>query len=253
MTIRVVVAGPDGRMGRAMVTGLPKQHGIEVVGGLRRTDDPATAASTLEGADVLVDFTHAGAARELMLQAIEAGVRPVSGTSGVTEDDLRAIDEAALARGIGAVWAANFRLMGVLLVHLARMVARYVDSAEIIDAHHAKKADSPSGTARELAHQIREAHGAALFDPPVRLETLAGVRGGVHEGVRVHSLRLPDLQPTGWHEVIFSGGQEMLSIRHDDWGYEAYAVTVGQAVRKVMEPGVIGLIRGYDAVIGLEL
>jgi dihydrodipicolinate reductase len=73
-----------------------------------------------------------------------------------------------------------------------------------------------------------------------------------HEGVRVHSLRLPDLQPTGWHEVIFTGGQEMLTIRHDDWGYEAYAVTVAQAVRKVMEPGVVGLIRGYDAVIGLK-
>jgi 4-hydroxy-tetrahydrodipicolinate reductase len=251
MAIRVVVAGPDGRMGRAMVSGLPKQQGIQVSGGLRRTDDAGAIATTLAEADVLVDFTHAGSARGLMMRAIEAGVRPVSGTSGVTEDDLSAIDEAARARGIAAVWAANFRLMGVLLAHLARTVARYVDSAEIIEAHHANKADAPSGSAKELARQIREAHGTALFDPPVRTETLAGVRGGVHDGVRVHSLRLPDLQPTGWHEVIFTGGQEMLTIRHDDWGYEAYAVTVAQAVRKVMEPGVVGLIRGYDAVIGL--
>jgi 4-hydroxy-tetrahydrodipicolinate reductase len=251
MAIRVVIAGPDGRMGRAMVAGLPTQDGIEVTGGLRRSDDDRTVASTLAGADVLVDFTHAGSARGLMLRAIAAGIRPVSGTSGVTEDDLRAIDAAARERGMGAVWAANFRLMGVLLAHLARTVARYIDSAEIIEAHHARKADAPSGTARELARLIREAHGATLSDPPVRTETLAGVRGGVHEGVRVHSLRLPDLQPTGWHEVIFTGGQEMLTIRHDDWGYEAYAVTVGHAVRKVMQPEVVGLIRGYDAVIGL--
>src|SRR5919197_474923 len=107
--IRVVVAGPDGRMGHAMVTGLPDQQDIEVVGGLRRTDDAVAIAGVLAAADVLVDFTHAGSARDLMLRAIDAGVRPVSGTSGVTEDDLRAIDEAARTRGIGAVWAANFR------------------------------------------------------------------------------------------------------------------------------------------------
>ena len=251
--IRVAVAGPDGRMGRAMVSQLPKQAGLTVVGGIRRNDDGASVKKVLADADVLVDFTHAGSARGLMLAAIDAGVRPVSGTSGVTDDDLRAIDEAARARGIGAVWAANFRLMGVLLAHIAKTVARYVDSAEIIDVHHATKADAPSGSARELARLIREAHGSPLYDPPVKTETLAGVRGGVHEGVRVHSLRLPDLQPTGWTEIVFAADQELLTVRHDDWGYEAYAVTVANAVRKVMEPGVVGLIRGYGAVIGLQV
>ena len=251
--IRVVVAGPDGRMGRAMTSGLPREQGIDIVGTLRRADASPSVAKTLAGADVLVDFTHVSAARGLMLRAIEAGVRPVSGTSGVTEEDLRAVDDAARARGIGAVWAANFRLMGVLLTHFARIAARYVDTVEIIEAHHATKADAPSGFAKELARNIRDAHGDALFDPPVRNETLAGVRGGVHGGVRVHSLRLPELQPNGWHELIFAGGQELLSIRHDDWGYEAYAMTVANAVRKVMEPGVVGLVRGYGAVIGLEV
>src|SRR3954470_5274924 len=104
--VRVVVAGPDGRMGKTMLAELPRQEGIRVVGGLRR-DDPS-AADLLADADVLVDFTVAESAEKLLLSAIEAGVRPVSGTSGLTDETLSAVDNAARARGIAAVWAANF-------------------------------------------------------------------------------------------------------------------------------------------------
>ena len=250
--IRVVVASPTGRMGRAMMTGLPAQQGIEVVGGLTRSDDPASAKGILAKADVLVDFTHADAAPSIIARAIEAGVRPVSGTTGLSDADLAAIDDGARRRGIGAVWAANFRLLGVLLAHFARIAARYSDTVEIIEAHHATKADAPSGTARELARLVRQAHGSSLFDPPVKRETLAGVRGGVHEGVRIHSLRLPNLQPNGWHEVVFAGDQEILTIRHDDWGVESYVGPVATAVRRVMEPGLVGLVRGFEQVLGLD-
>jgi 4-hydroxy-tetrahydrodipicolinate reductase len=141
--IRVVVAGPEGQMGRVLMAGLPNQAGIKVVGGLKR----GAAADGLADADVLVEFTHADSAAELMLPAIEAGVRPVSGTSGVSEEVLVAVDGAARKRGIAAGWAPHFRLAGVLMLHLARIAARYLDSAEIIEAHHATKADAPSGTA----------------------------------------------------------------------------------------------------------
>jgi 4-hydroxy-tetrahydrodipicolinate reductase len=239
-------------MGRAMIAGLPAQQGIEVVGGLRAKDDAASTKSLFAKSDVLVDFTHADVAPGIIARAIEAGVRPVIGTTGLSERDLAAVDTAARQRGIGAVWAANFRLLGVLLAHFARIAARYTDTVEIIEAHHATKADAPSGTARELARLVRAAHGSALFDAPVQRETLAGVRGGVHEGVRVHSLRLPNLQPNGWHEIVFAGDQETLTIRHDDWGVDSYVGPVAMAVRKVMEPGVVGLVRGFDRVLGLD-
>src|SRR4051812_23698785 len=96
--VRVLVAGPDGKMGGSMMAGLPNDPGIRVIGGLRR-DDPRSQ-ELLSAADVLVDFTIADSAVPLMLAAIEAGVRPVSGTSGLTEDDLRRVDEAARERGI---------------------------------------------------------------------------------------------------------------------------------------------------------
>jgi 4-hydroxy-tetrahydrodipicolinate reductase len=79
--------------------------------------------------------------------------------------------------------------------------------------------------------------------------TLPGARGGVEGGVRVHSLRLPDL--LGMHEIVFAGDQELLTIRHEELGREAYVPTVARAIREVMKPGTVGLIRGYDAVIGL--
>jgi len=251
-SIRIVVAGPDGTMGRTMAAGLPQQPGLVMVGAIRRGDDASTVRSTLAQADVLVEFTHAGSSPELMRRAIDAGVRPVSGTSGVSDAVLSEIDGAARARGIGAVWAANYRLMGVLLAHFAKIAARYADTVEIVDAHHATKADAPSGTARELARIVRSAHGTELYDPPVKRETLAGVRGGVQDGVRIHSLRLPGLEPNGWHEIVFAGDQELLTIKHEDWSRTAYVGPVARAVRKVMEPGVVGLLRGYDAVLGLN-
>jgi 4-hydroxy-tetrahydrodipicolinate reductase len=244
--VRVVVAGPDGRMGRMLLERLP-QEGIEVIGGLVR-DDPR-ARELLADADVLVDFTNPESAVELMLTAIDAGVRPVSGTSGIPLDALDTVHDAAHKQGIGAVWAANFRIGGALTKHLSQIAAQYLDAVEIIEAHHAKKADAPSGTALDFARAIRAAHGSDLSDAPVERTTLPGVRGGVEGGVRVHSLRLPGLLSR--HEIVFSGDDEILTIRHDDFSRTAYAPVVALAIREVMRPELVGLIRGLDAVLGL--
>lgn len=246
--IRVVVAGPNGKMGGAMMAGLPEQPGIQVTGGLRR-DDPHTA-ELLAAADVLVDFTIADAALPLLLTAIDAGVRPVSGTSGLSEDVLRQIDEAARARGIPAIWANQFTPGGALMMHFCRLAARYMESATIVEAHHATKADAPSGTAWELAKQIRAAHGSELEYYPSRHEVVNGVRGGNEGGVRIHALRMPGI--LGWNEVSFAGGGEVLSIRQTDGDRELFVPFVARAVREVMQTERVGLIRGYGAVIGLD-
>jgi 4-hydroxy-tetrahydrodipicolinate reductase len=246
--IRVVVAGPNGKMGEAMMVGLPIQPGIQVVGGLLR-DDPRTA-ELLAGADVLVDFTIADATLDLMLNAIEAGVRPVSGTSGVTEDALRQVDEAARAKGIPAVWANQFTLGGALMMHFCKIAARYMDSATVLEAHHATKADAPSGTAWELARQIRAAHGSDLEYWPSKHETVSGVRGGDEGGVRIHALRMPGL--LGWNEVTFAGGGEILSLRQADGSRDSFVEPVARTVREIMHTDRTGLIRGYGSVIGLD-
>lgn len=246
--IRVVVAGANGRMGKVMVAGLPEHPGIRVTGGLVR-DDPR-AAELLRDADVLVDFTIADSASALMLAAIDAGVRPVSGTSGLTEDALTAVDDAARTKGIPAIWASQFTLGGALMMHFCRLVARYMDSATVLESHHATKADAPSGTAWELARQIRAAHGGDMVDYPSQHETVPSVRGGVDGGVRILSQRLPGI--LGWNEVTFAGGGEVLTIRQTDVAREAFVPFVAQAVREVVSTDRVGLIRGFGAVIGLE-
>ena len=244
--IRVLVAGPDGRMGRVFMDGLPRQDGITLVGGLRRGDP---VADRLADADVLVDFTHPTSAPDLLLAAIEAGVRPVSGTSNLPEDALHAIDTAARERGIAAIWAPHYRLAGTLMTYLAQIAARYLDSVELIEAHHATKADAPTGYAREFTRKLGLAHGGDLTDVDTPLVTVDGVRGGVVSGIRIHSLRLPGI--IGWHEAIFAGDQELLTIRHDDLGREAYVPSVAHAIRFVTSTNHTGLIRGYASVLGL--
>ncbi|HZC73859.1 MAG TPA: 4-hydroxy-tetrahydrodipicolinate reductase [Jatrophihabitans sp.] len=246
--IRVVVAGANGKMGKVMAAGLPHHQGIEVVGRLHR-DDPNTSA-LLADADVLVDFTIAHAAVPLLLTAIEAGVRPVSGTSGLSDEALQAVDDAARDKGIPAIWASQFTLGGALMMHFCRLAAHYMESATVLEAHHATKADAPSGTAWELARQIRAAHGEDLVDHPSEHETVSEVRGGLEGGVRIHAIRLPAI--LGWNEVTFAGGGEVLTVRQTDVSRDAFVPFVARAVHEVVQTDRVGLIRGFGDVIGLE-
>jgi 4-hydroxy-tetrahydrodipicolinate reductase len=247
--IRVVIAGHHGRMGRVMSAGLAQLPGLEVIGGFGR-DEPQEMGRLLAEADALVDFTRSDESLRILLAAIEAGVRPVSGTSGLTDADLAPVDVAARRRGIGAIWCPAFHVGAVLMIHFARIAARHFDHVEILESHHAGKLDAPSGTSLAIARAIRAAHGADLTDNRVRVTHLEGTRGGVIDGVRIHSMRLPGA--VGRHDVVFAGIDEHLTIRHDESGREGYVSSVALAIRYVMNPEVVGLERGLDTVLGLR-
>lgn len=247
--IRVAVAGYTGRMGRVVMEGLPAQPGIEVVGGLSRKYGSGKW-DILEQSDILIDFTHKDAAPDLQLRALDMGVQPICGTTGLTENALDAIDEHARKLGLGALWAPHFALVGVLVTQFARIAARYLESAEIVEIHHVTKADAPSGAARDIAQAMAEARGDELVDNQVRTETLPGVRGGISGGVRVHSVRLSSAR--GIHEVMFGGADEMLTLRWDIFGLGSYVPAVARAVREIAKSEVVGLVRGYENVLGLN-
>lgn len=248
--IRVVVAGSSGKMGRHMVEGLGADGDITVVGGFRSSDGPATVDRLLAEADVLVEFTKTQTSRDLLLRAVAAGVRPVSGTSGLSEETLAAVDEAARARGIAALWASNFDLAAVLMLHLVRIAARIVDAVEIVEAHGQNKKDSPSGTSLALARAMRKSRGTDFPDPLVEHHSVPGTRGGIEGGVRIHALRLP--ADVGWYETVFSTPTATLTLRHEGYGgREAFVPIVAKAVREVMRPGRTGLIRGAETLFGL--
>src|SRR5438094_264475 len=105
------------------------------------------AAASAPAADVLVDFTTGRAAAEILLTAIGHGLHVVSGTSGLPDSTLDQVDKALRTANKGGVWAANFAIGGALMMHFARVAARFIDAAEVIELHHDKKVDAPSGNA----------------------------------------------------------------------------------------------------------
>jgi 4-hydroxy-tetrahydrodipicolinate reductase len=171
----------------------------------------------------------------------------VIGTTGLSEKQLDEIDRVARANGVGAIVAPNFALGAVLMVHLARIAARFFDYAEIIELHHEQKVDSPSGTALSTAKAIAEARGRPFLHPKVQKETLAGCRGGESGGIAVHSVRLPGL--LAHQEVLFGAAGQTLTIRHDTINRECFVPGVILAIKRVSEH--TGLVLGLDQLLGL--
>lgn len=247
-TVRVIIAGASGRVGGMMLTGLPNQSYIEVVGGFGSANALHELARLAPAADVLVDFTTGQAAPDILTAAVAAGLHIVSGTSGLPGSALDDLDAALKKAGKGGLWAANFAIGGALMMYFARVAARFMDAAEVIELHHDKKVDAPSGTAVQTARDIRAAHGSDLPDPQVERSTLQDARGAVEGGVRIHSVRLPGLN--AHQEVLFGSLGQVLSIRHDALGRDAYLPGVALAVREV--PKRVGLVRGLDTLMGLQ-
>jgi len=270
--IRIVVSGAGGRMGREVVRAIAGTEDCILVGatgGRGAGIDAGSAAgisplgvpivsgfgnelnellSTVE-ADVLIEFSLPAAAMANIRVALAKGVCPVIGTTGLTGADFAEIDRAAREKGIGALFAPNFAIGAVLLMQFATQAAKYLPDAEIIEMHHEKKLDSPSGTALLTAQMIaqarREADVYPLSSPDGVIEKAAGARGACEEAtgdVRVHSIRLPGFVAS--QEVIFGGVGQTLTLRHDSLDRSSFMPGVLLAVRKVRS------LHGF--VIGLE-
>jgi 4-hydroxy-tetrahydrodipicolinate reductase len=197
--------------------------------------------------DVLVDFTVAKATMPAVRLATKRGVNLVIGTTGLTADELSEIGQLAKAHQVGAVVAPNFALGAVLMVHLARVAAKYLDYAEIIELHHQLKADAPSGTALSTVRAMATARGKPFSCPPERGKTSPS-RGEQVDGVTIHSVRLPGL--LAHQEVILGGAGQTLSIRHDTISRECYMPGIILAIKKVIKRQ--GLVYGLDTLLGLQ-
>ncbi len=209
--IRVAVAGAAGRMGATVCDAVEGADGLELVG----RADPALGvdlADMLGDADVLVEFSTPDTTLDNARAGLEAGVHVVVGATGF---DLGALREAAEAAEAGAncFVAPNFAIGAVLLMTLSEQVARHMPECEIVELHHDRKLDAPSGTARRTAELIDQAGG------------------NVHQPI--HSVRLPGL--VAHQEVLFGGEGQTLTIRHDSIDRSSFMPGVVLAVRKVGE------------------
>ncbi|HKA97333.1 MAG TPA: 4-hydroxy-tetrahydrodipicolinate reductase, partial [Streptosporangiaceae bacterium] len=211
--IKVGVLGAKGRMGSQVCQAVAGADGMVVAAEV----DEGDPRDALTGCDVVVDFTHPGAVLDNLRWCIGKGLDTVVGTSGFDEPRLaQAREWLATAPSVRVLIAPNFSVGAVLMMRFAQQAARFFTSAEVIELHHAGKADAPSGTASRTAALIAEARAAAgLGEPPdATVTALDGARGTtLAGGVHVHSVRLAGL--VAHQEVLFGAPGEVLTIRHD--------------------------------------
>jgi 4-hydroxy-tetrahydrodipicolinate reductase len=228
--LRVAVAGALGRMGRVACSALKDATDVTYAGGLARSADPdeqiVTDFDELLRAgkpDVLLDLTTYPSTVEISMNALAHGVRPVIGATGWTPSECEVLDRVAMERNLGALLVPNFSIGAILMMRFAEEAAKYFPSAEIIELHHDRKIDAPSGTAKLTAERITAGGGPS--QPPI------------------HSVRMRGL--LAHQEVLFGVDGEVLTIRHDSLSRESFVPGMLAAVRAVMS--VQGLQVGLDA------
>jgi 4-hydroxy-tetrahydrodipicolinate reductase len=207
--IRVAVAGAAGRMGEAVCEAVGAAEDTVLAG--RADPSLGVELSQVVGdADVVVDFTLPDTALENVRTCLDAGVHTVVGTTGF---DLEAARAAAESAGANCFVAPNFAIGAVLMMMVAQTIAPHMPECEIVELHHDRKLDAPSGTAKRTR------------------ELIDAAGGNVHEPI--HSVRLPGL--VAHQEVVFGGEGQTLAIRHDSIDRHSFMPGVLLAVRRVGE------------------
>ncbi|MBT7205693.1 MAG: 4-hydroxy-tetrahydrodipicolinate reductase [Deltaproteobacteria bacterium] len=229
--IRVLVNGAKGRMGQEVVKAVTTAADLELVDQTDLGDD-LIARIKASQSQAVVDFTTAAVAFENTRKILEAGVHPIVGTSGLLAGQVAELQQLAKDKDIGGLIAPNFAIGAVLLMKYVQDAAKYLPDVEVIELHHNRKADAPSGTAVKTAQLIADARQEIPKALVEEKELFEGARGSEVHGVRVHSLRLPGL--VAHQEVIFGGTGETLTIRHDSIHRESFMPGVCLACRKVI-------------------
>ena len=252
--IKVLVNGALGRMGRTVVGAVKADSELELVGmvdAFAGEVDGVPVETNLDAAlkkfspEVMVDFTRPDVVFDNVMTALANKVSPVVGTTGLSDEAKEKIRAATLANDTPAFIAPNFALGAVLMMLLSQKVAKYMPDVEIIELHHDKKLDAPSGTAELTAKLISEVRPPHKQGHPEEVERLDHVRGAEVDGIRIHSVRLPGY--VAHQEVIFGGLGQTLTIRHDSMGRESFMPGVVLACKKVRE--LKGLTIGLDKIL----
>jgi 4-hydroxy-tetrahydrodipicolinate reductase len=247
--LRVGVIGARGRMGAQTCQAVIEAEDMDLVaavGGREWLFSLADADS-----QVVVDFSHPDVVMEHIRFCLDNNIHVIAGTSGFTTERLDTLEQWVGAKpGLGVMVVPNFAIGAVLTARFAREAARFFESVEIIELHHAGKADAPSGTAVATARAVslaRNDAGLPAVPDATTLET-DGARGATVDGIRVHSVRLPGL--VAHQEVILGSAGETLTIRHDSLHRSSFMPGVLTAIRAVSERP--GLTQGLEQLLGLE-
>lgn len=265
MTIRVAIAGARGKMGQEAVQTIMKDQNMELVSVLDYKEVGKTLADTnlfpptftvpifmdlaalheKTKPDVLVDLTSPESVYRHTRDALELGIRPVVGTTGFSDEELKELTDFTKEHLIGCIIAPNFAIGAVLMMKFAEQAAKYLPDIEIIEMHHEEKLDAPSGTAMKTASMISKQREPYKQGHPKEKETLQGARGANYDGMRIHSVRLPGL--VAHQQVLLGGEGQLLTIRHDSFNRGSFMSGVTLSIVKVME--IDNLVYGLENII----
>jgi 4-hydroxy-tetrahydrodipicolinate reductase len=247
--LRVAVLGAKGRIGSEAVRAVEAAADLELVAALGRGDDLDTLTDA--GAQVVVELTTPASVMENLDFCVGHGIHAVVGTTGWTEDRLAQLDTAlAASPRTGVLIAPNFSIGAVLTMKFAETAAPYFESVEVIELHHPKKVDAPSGTATRTAQLVAAARRKAGSAPQPDATTTAldGARGADVDGVPVHAVRLRGL--LAHQEVLLGGEGETLTIRHDSLHHSSFMPGILLGVRRVVDTP--GLTFGLEHFLDLK-
>jgi 4-hydroxy-tetrahydrodipicolinate reductase len=234
-----IAADPD----LELVAAVSPRHAGSVVEGVTVAHDPRALADA--GATVAVDLSVTAAARTNLSWCALHGVHAVVGTTGFTDDDLARL-RSEFTRSSCLV-APNFAIGAVLMMRFAELAAPFFDTAEIVELHHDRKLDAPSGTAVQTARRMADASADWAADPTSHV-TVEGARGGVGPGgIHIHSVRMRGM--VAHQEVVLGTVGQTLTIRHDTFDRACFMPGIVLACKRIADHP--GLTLGFDALLGL--
>lgn len=261
---RVIVAGALGRMGTETVKAIWQDEELALVAavdikargetvsditglkGISMTiDNDLEAAFEQTKPQVLVDFTNPQAVFNNVRSALLKGVTSIVGTTGLNEVELKQLEKLAVENGVGVAVIPNFAIGAVLMMKFAREAAQYFPDVEIIELHHDKKMDAPSGTAIKTAELISQNRPHRPPRNVREMEKITGCRGGEWDQIRIHSVRLPGF--VAHQEVIFGGMGQSLTIRHDSYDRAGFMPGVLMVIKRMRNRQ--GLVYGMENLL----
>ncbi|RAP27127.1 4-hydroxy-tetrahydrodipicolinate reductase [Candidatus Marinamargulisbacteria bacterium SCGC AG-333-B06] len=217
--INVLINGANGKMGQAAVQAVSADDTLSLVASLDKEDSLEQTLSN-HSVDVVVDLTHPSCVYDHVKTILNASCHAVVGTTGLTDAQLHECGELASRKNKSLLVCPNFAIGAILLMRFSQQAAKFMDRCEIIEYHHDKKADSPSGTAIKTADLIAESH-SSINQPSLKdTELIQGSRGGQKHNIPIHSIRVPGLVAN--QDVIFGANGETLTLKHETISRDAF-------------------------------
>ena len=263
--IKVLVIGACGKLGREVIKAVNAQENMALVGAVDIVNEGVDIGSivlnkeigvkiqtNLEIAiketipDVAIDFTQPSVIFNNAKILLNNGVKPVIGTTGLTDEQLEELRKISEEKNISALIAPNFTIGAVLMMMFAKKAAQYFDNAEIIELHHNQKKDAPSGTAVKTAQLMAQEKDNFAKNNCAETELIDGSRGGnSYSNIHIHSIRMPGYIAS--QEVLFGAAGQIMTIRHDSMDRECYMSGVMLAVNHVFNN--TGFVYGLDNIL----